>query len=71
MLSNGHWLITWGERARPAGADPDDTIAVSEYDPATGAALFHLHLSRNGSDAATYRVYREPEAAVPIPLNLP
>ena len=71
VLRNGHWLITWGVRSRPVGADPGATIAVSEYDPATGAALFHLHLSRDGSDVETYRVYREPEGAVSIPLNLP
>ena len=44
---------------------------MSEYDPATDTALFHMHMSRNGTDIATYRVYREPEAAVSIPLNLP
>ena len=71
MLSNGHWLITWGVRSPPAGTDPAATVAVSEYDPATGTAPFHMHMSRDGIDAATYRVYREPEAAVSIPLNLP
>ena len=72
VLSNGHWLITWGVRRSPRGGDPSATsIAVSEYDPATDTALFHMHMSRHGSDVATYRVYREPEAAVSIPLNLP
>ena len=71
VLSNGHWLVTWGVRSMPLATDRAATIAVSEYDPATGTALFHLHMSRDGLDVATYRVYREPEADVSIPLNLP
>ena len=74
MLSNGHWLITWGARRSLPAADPSTTISVSEYDPATDTELFHMHMSREGSEVPTYRVYRvyrEPEAAVSIPLNLP
>ncbi len=71
VLSNGHWLITWGVRRGVQAADPAARIAVTEYDPATDTALFHMHMSRDGSEVPTYRVYREPEAAVSIPLNLP
>ena len=72
VLSNGHWLITWGVRPLHAATDRSAVIAVSEYDPQTGAALFHMQMSSDEyGDVPTYRVYREREAAVSIPLNLP
>ena len=68
--NNERWLIAWG--SRKGGTIPvAETIAVTEVDPATGAALFHMHMSKADQVASTYRVYGERESAVPIPLNLP
>ena len=68
--NNERWLIAWG--SRKGGTVPvAETIAITEVDPATGAALFHMHMSKADQVASTYRVYGERESAVPIPLNLP
>ena len=57
------WLIAWGPTELGTSTDPP--FHVSEVDPGTGAV--HLRLQWGVS----YRAYREPEADVPIPLNLP
>ena len=61
-LQNGNWLITWGNNG--------PTIAVSEVDRA-GNEVFRVRMTRDGEQYGTGRVYREPESAVRIPLNLP
>ena len=69
---NGHWLITWGF-LRDATVAEDRRLAVSEVDPESGTALFEMNMDAPHStdQVRTYRVYREPETNVPIPLNLP
>ena len=68
--NNTRWLIAWGQTY--GGSVPTgETIAVSEVDPDTGTAHFHMHMSKSHKPAQSYRVYREPEASVRIPLNLP
>ena len=63
------WLIAWNNGK---GSVPfDERIVLSEVDPETGTAHLHVHMSKDGRIADTYRVYREPEANVHIPLNLP
>ena len=67
-------LITWGtvyERSTSIGSD--ETIAVSEIDPVTGSALFHVNMwgGESALEMPTFRVYRESEADVTIPWNLP
>ena len=61
-LENGNWLITWGNNG--------PNIAVSEVDPA-GNEIFRVRMSKDGEQYGTGRVYREPEADLAIPLNLP
>ena len=49
VLENGHWLITWGGvSGRSPSLGPDETIAVSEVDPVTGSALFHMNMLWGG-----------------------
>ena len=66
-----HWLISWGGNAVGRTVALDQTIAVSEVDPATGTAHLELTMYKGTRDAWSYRVYRIPESAVDIPLNLP
>ncbi len=66
-----HWLISWGGYAVGRMVALDQTIAVSEVDPATGTAHLELTMYEGTRDAWSYRVYRIPESAVDIPLNLP
>ena len=69
-LENGHWLIAWGnfwKPARPARRQ----IRVSEVDPASGAAVFELAIFRGTGSNVTYRAYREREADLDLPRNLP
>ena len=61
-LENGNWLITWGNNGHP--------LAVSEVDRA-GNEIFRMNISLGGEPYITSRVYREPESALGIPLNLP
>ena len=70
VLDNGNWLITWG-RITGATANLEEIMAISEVDPDTGTAHFRLHMSKSNQLARSYRVYREPEASVRIPPNLP
>ena len=67
-LDNGRWLVAWGLGAG-GSVPPDQTIAVSELNPATGRASLQLHMSNDGTPVFTYRAYRSSEFA--IPLNLP
>ena len=61
-LENGNWLITWGNNG--------PRIAVSEVDT-EGNEVFRLTMARDGAQYGTYRVYREAEADLGVPLNLP
>lgn len=70
VLDNGNWLIAWGNKF-DVSVDLKDDVAITEVDPETGAAVLRLHLSDGSTRALTYRVYREPEADVRIPFNLP
>lgn len=65
VLDNGHWLITWGVTAGAAVA-AEDLVTISEVDPADGTALLEMT-----SEALTYRVYRERESDLRLPLHLP
>ena len=70
VLDNGRWLITWG--THPVGTPNDRIVSISEVDPATGTAHLEIRMTGpNGKVAVTCRVYREDEAAVRIPRNLP
>ena len=66
-LDNGRWLVSWGNVG--GSVPPDQTVAVSELDPATGRASLQLHMSNDGTPVYSYRAYRSSEFA--IPLNLP
>lgn len=66
-----HWLINWGGSASDRTATVDNTIAVSEVDPDTGTAHMEVTMFKDSLDAWSYRVYRVPEAALDLPLNLP
>ena len=61
-LKNGNWLITWGNNGSP--------LAVSEVSDA-GNQVLRMNIAKDGEPWITARVYREPESAVKIPLNLP
>ena len=70
---NDHWLISWGS-TQGRTADVDEIVAISEVMSSGGArktSVFELHMSKSGRLATSYRVYRESEADVEIPLNLP
>ena len=69
LEGSGHWLITWG-RNDTGEAAQSGVIAISEVDT-SGTAVLEIHMSRSGKLFDTYRVYREREADVSIPLNLP
>ena len=72
LLDNGHWLISWGSTdGNTVGVD--EIVAISEV-KGTGSrktSVFELHMSKSGRLATSYRVYRESQADVEIPLNLP
>ena len=70
VLSDDRWLIAWG---RPGGVttSPELVSAVSEIDPSNGTSLLEMHMSKGNTLVWTYRVYREPESDIAIPLNLP
>ena len=67
-LPNGNWLIAWGNEPNVETAA---AVSISEVDPETGTEHFELLMHRSGKYRNTYRVYRHPEADLPIPLNLP
>ena len=60
--ANGNWLITWGNNG--------PSIAISEVDT-RGNEIFRVSMTKDGVQYGTGRVYREPESALGIPLNLP
>ena len=66
-----HWLISWGSEATNRTVTVQQAIAVSEVNPVTGTAHLEVNMYKGGEDAWSYRVYRVPESAVDIPLNLP
>ena len=70
VLSSDRWLIAWNHSSL-VSVPAADTIAVTEVDPVAGTAHLHMHMSADGSRVSTYRVYREAEENVQIPLNLP
>ena len=70
VLDNGHWLITWGTRSRVQVA-ADQAVAISEVEPGTGNVLLEMSMSVGSWRVSTYRVHREPEAEIEIPLSLP
>ena len=76
-VEEGRWLISWGNRVG-VRVSATSTIAVSEVAPVSvasgaprtsGKVFLHLHLSKDGAPATSYRAHRGPE--VDIPLNLP
>ena len=70
VLDSGNWLIAWGNKF-DVGVGLKDDVAITEVDPRTGVPVLRLNLSDDTTRALTYRVYREPEAEVSIPFNLP
>ena len=60
-----------GGSATDRTVDLDQTIAVSEVDPATGTAHLEMNMYKGSLDAWSYRAYRVRESEVDIPLNLP
>ena len=72
VLDNGNWLIAWrNDRGYDESlAIEERAIAISEVD-ATGTEVFRLNAYSENTYWTTYRAYREPEAEIKIPLNLP
>ena len=72
ILENGHWLINWGylRYADSSLSVEEYSIAISEVD-ASGTELLQVKTWKGTSRYSTFRVYRESEADVEIPLNLP
>ena len=69
-LDNGHWLITWG-RTDGETVSLEELISISEVDPATGASLFEMNMSKSPYFVQSYRAYHELEVDIEIPMNLP
>lgn len=72
VLDNGNWLIAWRndrDYDKSLGIE-ERAVALSEVD-ATGTEVFRLNAYSGDTYWATYRAYREPEAEIKIPLNLP
>ena len=72
VLDNGHWLINWGylREADSSLSVEEYSIAISEVD-AAGTELLQVKAWAGGDRYSTFRAYRESEADVEIPLNLP
>ena len=66
-----HWLISWGGSAAGRTVAVERTIAVSEVDPDTGTAHLEVNMVMDSLDAWSYRVYRVPEDALDLSLNVP
>ena len=66
-----HWLINWGGSASDRTVTVDNAVAVSEVDPETGTVHMEVNMFKDTLDAWSYRVYRVPEDALDLPLNLP
>ena len=58
-------------RQNDVTANLADVPSIVEVDPSTGTTYLELHLSKSGTLAWSYRVYRVPESQITIPLNLP
>ena len=72
VLANGHWLFTWGYLlyADSSLSVAERAIAISEMD-ASGTELLRVNAWAGSYPYFTFRAYREAEADVAIPLNLP
>ena len=70
VLERNRWLIAWG-RQNDVTANLADVPSIVEVDPSTGTTYLEIHLSKSGTLAWSYRVYRVPESQITIPLNLP
>ena len=70
VLERNRWLVAWG-RHTAVTANLADVPSIVEVDPSTGTTYLELHLSKSGTLAFSYRVYRVPESQITIPLNLP
>lgn len=72
VLDNGNWLIAWrNDRGYGESLGIEErAVALSEVD-ANGTEVFRLNAYSGETYWATYRAYREPEAEIKIPLNLP
>ena len=74
ILENGHWLINWGylRDADPSLSVEEYSIAISEVDASSTELLQVKTWEWEGTSRySTFRAYRESEADVEIPLNLP
>ena len=73
-LENGNWLAAWGDYQGSTLA-ANRRVTVSEVDPATDppTVVFALNMARRApaAETVTYRAYREREADIDVPLNLP
>ena len=72
VLENGHWLISWGwlREADSSLSVEERSIVISEVD-SSGTELLQVKAWKDDSRYNTFRAYRESEADVEIPLNLP
>ena len=73
ILDNGHWLFTWGYllyETDPSLSQEERSIALSETD-SSGAELLRVNAWAGTDRYMSFRAYRESEADVEIPLNLP
>ena len=72
VLDNGNWLIAWrNDRGYDNSLGIEErAVAISEVD-ATGMEVFRVNAYSGDTYWATYRAFREPEAEIKIPLNLP
>ena len=68
-LENGNWLISWG-RTSGNTVSADQFISISEVAP-DGTSVFEMNMSKSPDFVHSYRAYREAEADVTIPWNLP
>ncbi len=72
ILENGNWLFTWGYLLYedPGLSVQERSIALSEVD-SSGVELLRVNAWSGSDRYVTFRAYREPEADLEIPLNLP
>ena len=70
-LRNGNWLIAWGDFS-DATVPPEQRVVVSEVD-SFGTAVLELNMfhASTHTETYTYRAYREREADIDIPWDLP
>ncbi len=72
VLDNGHWLFTWGYLlyADPSLSVAERAAAISEMD-SSGTELLRVNAWAGSYPYFTFRAYRESEADVDLPLNIP